>query len=67
MIPCEQQFKKKELQHLMVMLNEYGNPNCQECSDLRKKIEKLIAEYPAITLEWIGGENGILAEIDRSK
>ena len=67
MIPSEQQFKKKELQHLMVMLNEYGDPNCQECSGLRKKIQKLIAEYPAITLEWIGGVNGTLVEFDRSK
>ncbi|CAK0771149.1 hypothetical protein CCP3SC15_420006 [Gammaproteobacteria bacterium] len=46
---------KSELQHIMGMMNAYGERNCDECTEIKRKIAELIERYPRITHEMIGG------------
>ena len=43
-----QQFTRAEQQHILVMMNAFSDPACQDCSDIRKKLEENIASMPAM-------------------
>jgi hypothetical protein len=49
-----EQFTKRELQQIMVILNSWGDVTPEDCL-LRQKVEKMIAEFPKSTEEVIGG------------
>ena len=56
-----EQFTKKELQQIMVLLNSWGELT-DEDSLLRQKVERMIAEFPKSTEETI---NGIPCTVER--
>ena len=56
-----EQFTKKELQQIMVLLNSWGEFT-KEDTLLRQKVEKMIAEFPKSTEEVI---NGIPCTVER--
>lgn len=35
-------FTKDELSHILTMMNAYSDPGCETCSEIRKKLEKMI-------------------------
>ena len=37
---------REEYQHILLIMNSYGDPDCQECASIRKKLEQVIAEHP---------------------
>jgi hypothetical protein len=51
----QEEFTKKELQELMLLLNCFGEPDKPEHCALSIKIERMIEQFPATTQEVIAG------------
>ncbi len=39
-------FTKREYQHLMILMNGYSQPDCELCAGIRKKMEEKIKSMP---------------------
>ena len=39
-------FTKEELRHIMIIMNGYGDHECEICGSIRKKLQDQIAEMP---------------------
>jgi len=51
----QEEFTKKDLQELMLLLNCFGEPDKPEHCALSIKIERMIEQFPAVTQEIIVG------------